>query len=118
MSITKLRFDGDIDLGERDDIKQAYHHSITLGTKHFRPDVTVKLFDEIRFIGKNEVGSHNDISHSGSEIIDFITSFAARELWQLQQYTTIDVPNYPQLKPVPIIDTKTLFKQKLLDTYF
>lgn len=121
LKITKLRYDGDLNFGERDDLKEAYHHVITLGTRQFRPEIVKQLFDEIRFIGKSEVG-HIVLSHAGNEIVDFISSIVSRDLWQ------IDTGNIalrfplasPQssLDPLPFIKPKVINYQKIRDTNF
>ncbi|MBA4535542.1 hypothetical protein [Brevibacillus halotolerans] len=116
--ITKLRYDGDVGLGERDDIKEAYHHAITLGTRHFRPSIVKSLFDEIRFIGKNEVGSEN-ITHAGNEIIDFITTIASRDMWSLEQEKIpLVVPGHEPIYPLAVIKKKIIKKQMFDDIYF
>jgi|GEM_PF-3842191 hypothetical protein len=117
--ITKLRYDGDIGLGERDDIKEAYHHSITLGTKHFRPQTVTELFDEIRFIGKNEVAQNATITHAGCEIVDFVTTICARDLWQVEtEKILLKFPDSKVIDPLPTIRSKILHSQKIDDVYF
>lgn len=118
--ITKLRYDGDVGLEERDDLKEAYHHSITLGTKHFKPEIIKTLFDEIRFIGKQEVAQTGPITHAGSEIIDFITTIAARNMWGLEtNKIPIRVPNHAApIDPLPVINSKIVNQQKINDIYF
>lgn len=121
LKITKLRYDGDLGFGERDDIKEAYHHVITLGTRHFRSEIAKQLFDEVRFIGKSEVG-HAALSHAGNEIVDFISSFLSRDLWQID---TRNIPlRFPlaspksSLDPLPFILPKVINRQKISDTTF
>ncbi|MEQ6376442.1 hypothetical protein RZN25_06325 [Bacillaceae bacterium S4-13-56] len=117
--ITKLRYDGDVGLGERDDIKEAYHHSITLGTKHFRPQTITKLFDEIRFIGKNEVAQNESLPHAGSEIVDFLATIISRDLWKLEtEKIPIEVPGLPSINPLEWINKLKITKQKINDVEF
>jgi len=119
VGITKLRYDGDIGLGERDDLKEAYHHSISLGTRHFRSEVVRQLFDEIRFIGKHEVGQNTGVSHAGGEIIDFITSNITRYIWVTDlNKTTINVPGHPVIESLPVLTSKLINSQKFDDTIF
>jgi len=116
---TKLRFDGDVDLGERDDLREAYNHCISLGTRHFRPILTKKIFDEIRFIGKNEVGCNPGISHAGNEITDFITSILSRYLWNEDIHLIpITFDALPRIETLSIIQSKLLNAQKLEDNFF
>jgi hypothetical protein len=117
--ITKLRYDGDIGLGERDDLKEAYHHTISLGSRHFRSELTRQLFDEIRFIGKDEVGHSPGVTHAGSEIIDFITSNVTRHIWEIDLHKTIiRVPGFAPIDPMPIIRPKLINHQAIDDTFF
>ncbi|MCY9692097.1 hypothetical protein [Paenibacillus alginolyticus] len=117
--ITKLRFDGDIGLGERNDLKEAYHHSISLGTRHFRAEVIRQLFDEIRFIGKNEVGHNTNINHAGSEIIDFILSYVTRYIWNRDSNKTqINIPGYAPLFPLSVLKNKLVNHQTTKDILF
>ena len=113
---TKLRYDGDVGLGERQDLKEAYHHAITLGTKHFRPEIINELYDEIRFIGKEEVSTGNEVTHAGSEIIDFIATIVSRNLWQRElERTKITLEGQPDLEPLSVITPKVIREQKLND---
>lgn len=117
IKITKLRYDGDVGLQERDDIKRAYHHTLTVGTRHFKAETAIKLFDEIRFIGKHEIG-HEVVTHAGNEIIDLITTIAARDMWQIDtDKINIAVPNVGIIDPLPFIKPKILHAQKLKDFY-
>lgn len=116
--ITKLRYDGDVGLQERDDIKRAYHQTMTVGTRHFKAETAIKLFDEVRFIGKGEIG-YDGISHAGSEIIDFITTIAARDMWQIDtNMIPLNVPTIGAIDPLPVIKPKILHAQKIKDFYY
>lgn len=125
LGLTKLRYDGDIGLGERDDLKEAYHHAISLGTRHFRSELVRKLFDEIRFIGKDEVGHPvaNGATHAGSEIVDFMASNVARHIWggELAKTKIIvpgHAPGFPTIDPIPTVSTKLSSHQKIKDIPF
>lgn len=116
---TKLRFDGDVDLGERDDLREAYNHSISLGTRHFRPNLTKNIFDEVRFIGKDEVGASTGISHAGNEITDFITTIISRHIWNVKtDLIPIIIEGMPVINPIDIILSKSISKQLLKDNFF
>ena len=117
IKITKLRYDGDVGLQERDDLKRAYHHTLTVGTRHFKAETAIRLFDEIRFIGKHEIG-HDGVTHAGSEIIDLITTMAARDMWQIDTHKIkISVPGIGVIDPLPFIKPKILHAQKLQDFF-
>lgn len=83
----KLRYDGDIELTVRNDFRNAFSHSISNGTKRFTFDAFKEIFDEVRFIDKSEIGfctvcpstcNSRQISHAGSEIVDFMAVYVAR----------------------------------------
>lgn len=115
---TKLRFDGDVDLGERDDLREAFNHCISLGTRHFRPTFTKAIFDEIRFVGKDEVG-RTVISHAGNEITDFITTIISRNLWNIDtQLIPVSVLGMPIIQTLPPIIAKLFNSQKIDDNLF
>ena len=116
---TKLRFDGDVDLGERDDLREAFNHCISLGTRHFRPNLTKKIFDEIRFIGKHEVGFNPGVSHAGNEITDFITTILSRHLWNEDTHLIpITFDTLPKIETLSVIQSKIFNSQKLEDNFF
>lgn len=84
---TKLRYDGDYGLSKKGDLREAYSHCISCGTRKYRPKLVKEVFDELRFINKSEVGfcstciencNNKLISHAGSELIDFIALYAGR----------------------------------------
>ena len=78
---TKLRFDGDgKQFQARSELKLAYNHSLSMGTENFPSEVAVSLLDEIRFIRKEEVGSKQEVTHAGLEIIDFLCAIVASQL--------------------------------------
>lgn len=83
--MTKIRYDGDRGLDIRQDLREAYNHSISFGTRNLRPAILLDVLDEIRFINKSEVGEfipqHPDISHAGSDLIDFAAIYIARAMW-------------------------------------
>ncbi|KAB2953704.1 DUF3800 domain-containing protein [Heliorestis acidaminivorans] len=113
---TKLRYDGDVGLGERQDLKEAYHHAITIGTKHFRPEIINELYDEIRFVGKEEVSTGKEVTHAGSEIIDFIATIVSRNLWKREmERTKITLENQESLEPLDVIGLKIVREQKIND---
>lgn len=119
MLSTKLRFDGDLGFGERDDLREAFHHSITIGTKHFRPYRTRKLFDEIRFIGKDEVGNSEEMCHAGNEVTDFIAANLARAIWNIEtRLVPLRIPGHGTIDPLPAIKTKLFNFQKIHGNYF
>lgn len=100
---TKLRYDGDQNLSSRDDIRDAFSHSITAGTKRFDAKLIRHVFDELRFINKSEVGNCTNcntecdnrlISHAGSEIIDFIALYAGKYC-NKEQMINDHVENFP-----------------------
>lgn len=117
MRITKLRFYGDIDFRDRDDFKLAYHHTIIIGTRHVRPEFTLQLFDEIRFINKKEIAA-GEITHCGSEIIDFMATILARDLWKQQQNRILlRFHGVGEIDPLPIMLPKVKDAQKIQDFY-
>lgn len=88
--IAKIRYDGDIDLSSRNDLRDAFSHCVTNGTERFNADAVKACLDEVRFIDKSEIGfcGSCDVrpctsrfkSHAGNEILDFITIFVARKI--------------------------------------
>ncbi|WP_142338171.1 hypothetical protein [Bacillus thuringiensis] len=115
---TKLRFDGDVDLGERDDLREAFNHCISLGTRHFRPNFTKKIFDEIRFIGKNEVGDSRFVSHAGNEITDFIATIVSRYMWNIDTHLIpVSINGMPSIDTLTAIQSKLFNSQKLDDNF-
>ena len=85
----KIRYDGDYGLSNKNDIRNAFSHSITTGTDDFNSEVIRECFDELRFINKAEVGycsncnlipkcTNKNFSHAGNEIIDFIALYSGR----------------------------------------
>lgn len=87
----KIRYDGDYNLSNKNDIRDAFSHSITTGTTRFNSSIIRNCFDELRFINKTEVGfcsncsslpscSNKNFSHAGNEIIDFIAAYAGKSL--------------------------------------
>lgn len=75
---TKLRFDGDEDLESRNDIRYAYADVMCNGTSRFNTEHCRDCFDGLKFVGKDEVGAVNGISHAGNELLDFIALYAAK----------------------------------------
>lgn len=115
---TKLRFDGDVDLGEREDLREAFNHCISLGTRHLRPIFTKNIFDEIRFIGKNEVGNSSNVSHAGNEITDFVTTIISRNLWNIDtNLIPVTINNMPQIDTLSAIKPKIINEQKINDNF-
>lgn len=101
---TKLRYDGDQNLSSRDDIRDAFSHSITSGTKRFDAKLIRHLFDELRFINKSEVGrctscekicDNQLISHIGSEVIDFIALYSGKYCSKKQMIKD-HIDNFPK----------------------
>ncbi|SFV03772.1 hypothetical protein [Alicyclobacillus macrosporangiidus] len=119
---TKLRFDGDVDFGERDDVREAFNHCISLGTRHFRPQLVKRVFDEIRFIGKNEVAQatpNGGITHAGNEITDFLAVMVSRYIWNIDMHKTVlAIPDHPPLDSIPFIQPKLVAWQCLDDNFF
>ncbi|MDU5883184.1 DUF3800 domain-containing protein [Clostridium perfringens] len=87
----KIRYDGDYGLSNKNDIRNAFSHSITTGTNDFNAETIRDCFDELRFINKTEVGycfscdlidkcTNKNFSHAGNEIIDFIAAYSGRGL--------------------------------------
>lgn len=87
----KIRYDGDYNLSNKNDIRDAFSHSITTGTTRFNSSIIRNCFDELRFINKAEVGfcsncsslpscSNRNFSHAGNEIVDFIAAYAGKFL--------------------------------------
>lgn len=87
----KIRYDGDYNLSNKNDIRDAFSHSITTGTSKFNSATIRNCFDELRFINKSEVGfcsncsslpncSNKNFSHAGNEIVDFIAAYAGKYL--------------------------------------
>ncbi|MGG7198806.1 hypothetical protein ACQPUI_19085 [Clostridium butyricum] len=85
----KLRYDGDFGLSNKNDLRDAFSHSITSGTARFDSKTARTCFDELRFISKKEVGycsnctslpscTNKNYSHAGNEIIDFIAAYAGK----------------------------------------
>lgn len=118
---TKLRFDGDADFGERDDLREAFNHCIALGTRHFRPILIKKVFDEIRFVGKGEVAqaSTGGITHAGNEITDFLAVIVSRHIWGIE--STKNPLIFPglahPLDPIPFVAPKIFNSQCLADNF-
>lgn len=84
--MTKLRCDGDGGLNHRSDYRLAFSEALLAGTKHFSPKAVQNCVDEIRFVGKSEIGRFGDedprriASHAGSDIVDFAAYYVGREL--------------------------------------
>lgn len=127
---TKLRYDGSYLLSERDDYRNAFSHCIADGTMHFNSTTTKKVFDNLNFIAKKEVGLSKDctnpcnidvISHAGAEIVDFAAIYIGRHMWKDtfrnhqitkkgKNQTTVDqklgidcyieIPGYPRIDPM------------------
>jgi len=77
---TKLRFDADgKEFDARKDLKQAYNHTITVGSDTVNNTVSSEILDEIRFIRKEEVGHKYTPNHCGLEIVDMLCSMIAGE---------------------------------------
>ncbi|MCB2362199.1 hypothetical protein [Clostridium estertheticum] len=87
----KLRYDGDLGLSNKNDIRDAFSNSITTGTSRFNSKTIRTCFDELRFINKKEVGycsnctyvpscTNKNYSHAGNEIVDFIAAYAGKYL--------------------------------------
>lgn len=88
---TKLRYDGNYELSERNDYRNAFTHCIADGTKNFKSKTTRELFDTLRFIPKSEVGlncdstlkcPYSEVSHAGMELVDFIAIYVSRNIWK------------------------------------
>ncbi|MBC1458565.1 glycine/betaine ABC transporter substrate-binding protein [Listeria newyorkensis] len=78
---TKLRFDADgKDFDGKIDLKMAYHHVMATGSERVNTKAANELLDEIRFIRKEEVGTHCEPSHAGLEVVDFICSLLASDI--------------------------------------
>lgn len=115
---TKLRFDGDVDLGERNDLREAFNHCISLGTRHFRPNFTKRIFDEIRFIGKSEVGNVSDVTHAGNEITDFITTIISRHIWNIDTHLIpVSITGMSPIDTLSAISPKLFNSQKIEDNF-
>lgn len=89
--IAKIRYDGDLGLSNKNDIRDAFSNSITTGTNRFTSEIIRNCFDELRFINKKEVGfcsncksipscTNKNYSHAGNEIIDFIAAYSGKHL--------------------------------------
>lgn len=106
----KLRYDGDLGLSNKDDLRDAFSHSITTGTTRFDSKTVRTCFDELRFINKKEVGycsnctnipscTNKNYSHAGNEIIDFIAAYAGKYITKnenIQHYqNSFNNPNVP-----------------------
>lgn len=137
---TKLRYDGDFGLSTKGDLREAYSHCISCGTKKYNPKLIKNVFDELRFINKSEVGfcstcsnncNNKLIAHSGSEIIDFITFYAGKYLGKsdmiedqmkslritklkaesmYEKSTTIRIGT-KEIKPIDVIKSKIFVKR-------
>lgn len=114
---TKLRYDGDLGLGEKADLREAFNHCIALGTRHFRPTFIKEIFDEIRFINKDEVGGPTEISHAGNEITDFITTIISRYIWGVTKNISVTVPGLEEIQTLPAILPKLNKFQRLDDNF-
>lgn len=83
----KIRYDGDYGLSNKNDIRDAYSNSVSIGTNRFNGKTVRDCIDELRFINKSDVGyslkgkynQNNRItSHGGNEIVDFIAAYAGK----------------------------------------
>lgn len=133
---SKIRYDGDLKLGFHNDLRNAFSHCIVDGTKHFSSKVIKQLFDNLKFISKQEVAActncytdcgYEIVSHAGSEIIDFIALYVARDMWKeiykdiminekkdsekevdklVQLLTSINIPGFKPIYPIEYISSK------------
>ncbi len=133
---SKIRYDGDLKLGFHNDLRNAFSHCIVDGTKHFSSKVIKEFFDNLKFISKQEVASctncftgcgYEIVSHAGSEIIDFIALYVARDMWKefykdiminekkdyekevdklIQSLTSINIPGFEPIYPIQNISSK------------
>ena len=76
--LTKLRFDGNTNLESKNDIIYAYADVISNGSLRFKTEHCRDCLDSLKFVGKDEVGVSNGISHAGNELLDFIALYAAK----------------------------------------
>lgn len=136
----KLRYDGDLELTVRNDFRNAFSHSISNGTKRFTADAFKEIFDEVRFIDKSEIGfctvcpntcNTRQISHAGSEIVDFMAVYVARHIAYesikndlinyerkseeeavriINQNLYLDIQGKPLIKPIERILPKIFFE--------
>lgn len=135
----KIRYDGDFGLSQRNDLRNAFSHSISNGTKRYTAEAFKKIFDEVRFIDKSEVGhcnqcqyscSHKLFNHAGSEIVDFIALYVARYIFEedykkdrlalgdndkiigesLQNLQSIYIKGRKPLLPIKVIKSKIIYE--------
>ncbi|WP_088104767.1 hypothetical protein [Halalkalibacter urbisdiaboli] len=77
------------------------------------------MFEEIRFIGKEEVSTRDEISHAGNEVVDFVATVLARELWEIEQKKNcIEIEGMRVLNLSNHMVSKIVRKQKIHDSYF
>ena len=140
---TKLRYDGDEELPYYSDLRNAFSHCLVDGTKHFNSQSTKKLFDNLKFISKTDVAActncltecgYEIVSHAGSEIIDFIALYVARNMWSelfrkvmieelgkskddvnrlITTLTSINIPGFDPIFPIEYIYDKLYFTEDI-----
>lgn len=75
---TQLIFDGDQSFKPKKHIIYAFSDIICNGTKRFNAKYCMSCFDNLEFVGKDEVGLASGESHAGNELLDFIALYAAK----------------------------------------
>lgn len=141
---SKIRYDGDETLNYHSDLRDAFSHSLVDGTRNFDSKAAKHLFDNLKFISKEQVAlctncstncGYEQISHAGHEIVDFITIYVARAMWSnyyrdyminkkgraskdvdklIHQLTTISIPGYTTLEPIKIIEENLFSTDEIL----
>lgn len=95
---TKLRFDADgKQFDAREDLKQAYNHTVTTGSDTVKSETVVKILDEIRFIRKDEVGYKKNPNHCGLEVVDLLCSMISAENRLKEYKKTLNLQEHSEL---------------------
>ncbi|KMJ93092.1 hypothetical protein G8S49_08180 [Clostridium botulinum C] len=140
---SKIRYDGDEKLNFHDDLIDVFSQCRVTGTTHFKENTIKKVFGNLKFISKSEVAVNNIISHAGSEIVDFIALYVARDMFKdmykeimindkcdseekvddlIKNLNTISVPGFDPIYPIDYIYPKLYFtegigKYKIIKDY-
>ncbi|MBA4688679.1 MAG: hypothetical protein H2184_16180 [Candidatus Galacturonibacter soehngenii] len=115
---TKLRYDGDFNLGNKMDIRNAFSQAIANGTSKFNDKFIKECFDNLKFVDKTEVGkcticpkdcNIRGISHAGNEILDFIALYISNfncQVDMLKDY--VKFGNKTENEAKDIVDKKNI----------
>lgn len=139
--LTKLRYDGSYEFTDRNDFRNVFASCITDGTTVFKSETIKSVFDTLSFIPKSEVGLVANcanpcdlmpVIHAGSEIIDFISIYVARDMFKdlfkkiylqdhsyadtmkmLNDLAIIKIPNKQDIVPTNIIKNRLFSTQDI-----